>query len=99
MLWAMFSMRHNALDGRLITAIADAMRTADDFSGYSAQAVANVFQVAAWDQGTPIAGDVLDGLGLRALEMVDEFLPRTYASLLVGSHLGHDYRDDCSEFY
>lgn len=85
MLWAMFSMRHNALQGGLITAIGGAMRSHGGYSGYSVQAVANLFQVAAWDQGTPFEEDVLDGLGLRALEGVDEFLPRTYASLLVGS--------------
>lgn len=88
MLWAMFSMRHNALDGRLITAIGDAMRAQADYASYSVQAVANIFQVAAWDQGTPLQAEVLDGLGAQALALQGQFLPRTYASLLVWWHDG-----------
>lgn len=83
MLWAMFSMRHHALDGRLIAAVSDAMRRQDNYSSYSVQAVANLFQVAAWDQGAPLDADVLDGLAEQALAQVDQFLPRTHASLLV----------------
>ncbi len=76
-------MRHDALDGALMRAIGDAMRAQANYSTYTSQAVANVLQVAAWDEGTPLPEDVLDGLAERALGAMEEFVPRTYPALMV----------------